>query len=145
MISSDLRQENASKALEAVREAIGTGERAFADSTRSLIKEIIDSVTNKSDIFKTVTGDFEALIKVWSILSHLSHKLRTDDSFAYANAAKELLVHLEGLNDQAIASDYIRDLEDLINRVRKKREGQVSEDSKLHYQSSGFQHGKRGW
>ena len=55
-----------------------------------------DLMSGQSDIFKTVTGDFEALIKVWSILSHLSHKLRTDDSFAYANAAKEVREEWEG-------------------------------------------------
>ena len=33
----------------------------------------------------------------------------------------------------------------MLGRIHKKKHGQTSEDSKLHYQTSGFQHGKMGW
>eukprot|EP00960_Hanusia_phi_P009280 268282-Hanusia_phi.AAC.1 len=52
--------------------------------------EELRAYNSQSEIFKTVNSDFESLIKVWEILSHLSNKLRTDDSFAYAKAAKEV-------------------------------------------------------
>jgi hypothetical protein len=35
-------------------------------------------------------------------------------------------------------------LEEIMGRLQKKKHGQTSEDSKLHYQS-GFNHGKMGW
>ena len=66
-------------------------------------------------------------------------------SFAWARAPLDMCIKiLVNPHKRKHFGDHQAKLEEIMNRLQKKKHGQTSEDAKLHYQA-GFNKGKMGW
>jgi hypothetical protein len=201
MLKSELCAETAEATLKAARAAFGGGYlRTGTDAARETLKEAIEALIARKEVLlagcSEKTSDVESQLDAWRLQHSVAHLLRTDDTFQYSKAGKDLLHVLQSLPvpgepapvgargihpsmadammaclvvmeakytfawaraplDMCIKilvnphkrkhfGDHQAKLEEVMSRLQKKKHGQTSEDSKLHYQSS-FNTGKMGW